>query len=141
LSFSRPPAPPQRHGIQLAFTPDTFDGGYFGDETYVDESDFDPSFSYELGGCACHGRLPSAWRARGDLPQHQPYDASPKTYYYFRAYTHIHMSAILDEASLHGASRANPYDTNVFEGVYDALAKELAAEANAAAEPSKANAK
>ena len=82
-------------------------------------------------GCyrCCRGRLPNPWCARCDLPQHHPYVAEPKTYYYFRAYTHIHTPAIQEEAKRHGGSRGNPYDTKLFAGVYEEVAKSIKASA------------
>lgn len=79
-------------------------------------------------GCNCRSRLPNSWRARCNLPQHQYYVAEPKTYYYFRAYTHIHTAAIQEEAIQHGAPRTNPYDTKLFAGVYEEMAKQLKAD-------------
>ena len=120
--------------IALPPQPGTFDGGDFSAGPIVDEPYFEPSYACKLGVCSCQGRLPCPWRARCNLPQHHPYEAGPKTYYYFRAYTHIHLPAIQEEAVLHGASRSNPYDTKLFAGVYDEMARQLKEEAEAAAE-------
>ena len=102
------------------------------DSTVVDgryhqsPADCDNGTTCGKDGCSrCSGRLPNTWRARCDLPQHQPYVAEPKTYYYFRAYTYIHTPALQEEATLHGAPRRNPYDTKLFAGVYKKLRQQL----------------
>ena len=70
---------------------------------------------HHLGGL--HG-IPCPWHTRCNMPQHMPYVAEPKTYYYFRPYNYITIPWLQEEAVLQGASKANPYDTRVFEQVY-----------------------
>ena len=136
--FSVLPASYARQDIPLPSRPGNPDGEDLSSDSIVDDLYHAPSCDcndctasvgdccdQKSGGCSCNGRLPNAWRARCNLPQHHPYVAEPKTYYYFRAYTHIHTSAIQEEALLHGASRTNPYDTNLFTDVYEEIAKQL----------------
>jgi hypothetical protein len=55
----------------------------------------------------------------GDLYPHYPYEAFPKTYYYFRPYNHRHVRDQQQAALLWGAPQGQPYARAVFQSVYE----------------------
>lgn len=54
----------------------------------------------------------------GDLHPHYPYDAWPKTYYYFRPYNYRHVRQQQEQAAQWGASAGLPYSNEIFQSVY-----------------------
>ena len=49
---------------------------------------------------------------------HMMYVATPKTYYYFRPYNHMHIRQHQIEAGAWGADWSNPYSNALFDDVY-----------------------
>lgn len=49
---------------------------------------------------------------------HLPYDAQPKTYYYFRPYNWMHIHQHQGDAAAWEASPGNPYSNKVFKDLY-----------------------
>lgn len=86
------------------------------------------------GGCGSgHGHggfyarhcLPSPWHAPGNMVPHIPYDAAPKTYYYFRPYQMFMIPDQQAQAAGWVENRALPYSNQVFDKVYAELEDEL----------------
>lgn len=72
-----------------------------------------------LGCGMCSDRV-SPWRSPGNMALHTPYEAEPKSYYYFRPYNAIHVARQQD-ASAEWADSRLPYSNAVFQSVYNHL--------------------
>ena len=59
------------------------------------------------------------------MSQHFPYEAYPKTYYYFRPYNMLHIPNQQAHAVSNGADPQMPYSNAVFADVYAELEAEL----------------
>jgi hypothetical protein len=72
------------------------------------------------GGKGCKGERCSASPLCpfGDLYPHFPYEAMPRTYYYFRPYNYTHVRQQQADAMQWGASPGQPYANQAFENVY-----------------------
>ncbi|MEX0819630.1 MAG: hypothetical protein WD070_08545 [Pirellulaceae bacterium] len=105
------------------------------------EQDSTPNFEVEGGigfdDCGCcygsnpHGNLgfhhrfyPSAYRSPGNMPQHFPYVAEPKNYYYFRPYNWFHIADQQREVTSYGGDTRHPYANDLFQEVYEAIEAE-----------------
>lgn len=101
-----------------------------------------PNFGVEgesgFDDCGCcygsspHGNLgfhhrfyPSACRSPGNMPQHFPYVAEPKNYYYFRPYNWFHIPEQQREVTSYGGDTRHPYANDLFREVYEAIEAEL----------------
>lgn len=70
-------------------------------------------------GCWGAGRYGHGWLCTtGDMPQHVPYQAEGRGYYYFRPYHVMHVFAQQEMATRWGADPRNPYDNRFFEKFY-----------------------
>lgn len=90
--------------------------------TFVEEGeDFccDPCCS--CSSCSLRHGLPCPRQSRCDMPQHLPYMAAPKFYYYFRPYNVLHIPEQQDDVNAFGGDRRHPYDNRVFQKVYQNL--------------------
>ncbi len=77
------------------------------------------------GGFYARHCLPSPWHAPGNMVPHIPYEALPKTYYYFRPYQMFMIPDQQAQAASWVENPALPYSNNVFEKVYAELEPEL----------------
>ena len=77
------------------------------------------------GGVYARHCLPSPWHAPGNMVPHIPYDAVPKTYYYFRPYQMFMIPDQQAQAASWVENRALPYSNQVFDKVYAELEDEL----------------
>lgn len=68
--------------------------------------------------CDACGCLATPWHPCGDMHPHYPYDAWPKTYYYFRPYSYRHVRLQQEQASLWNAPAGLPYSNAIFQSVY-----------------------
>lgn len=66
--------------------------------------------------------LPDPCHAPGNLYQHMPYLAEPKTYYYFRPYNYTMIPVQHAEGMGLGAPAGLPYSNEMFERVYEEYA-------------------
>jgi hypothetical protein len=64
------------------------------------------------------GFYPSPCYSPGNMPQHFPYIAAPKNYYYFRPYHWMHIADQQLEVERYGGDPRHPYKNDLFEGVY-----------------------
>jgi len=69
--------------------------------------------------------LPSPWHAPGNMLPHMPYEALPKTYYYFRPYNMIHIPNQQAQAASWVENPGLPYSNRIFDKVYADLEPEL----------------
>jgi hypothetical protein len=60
-------------------------------------------------------------RAPTNMVPHFPYDAQPKTYYYFRPYNWMHIHQHQGEAAVWNAPPGNPYSNKIFQDVYESI--------------------
>jgi hypothetical protein len=82
------------------------------------------------GGCSsCDGCRVNGRRPQGDMHLHYPYQALPRTYYYFRPYNHEHVRQQQGEAQLWGSSIGQPYSNKIFADVYKSFAEKQTAAA------------
>ena len=73
-------------------------------------------------GMAIGNRL---WlKPTGDLTQHQ-YPTPLRTYYYFRPYSHTHLSVQKDKAVSYGANPRAPYSNAIFRQVYETVSPQF----------------
>lgn len=56
-----------------------------------------------------------------NMVPHLPYDAQPKTYYYFRPYNWMHIHQHQGEAAIWNAPAGNPYSNKIFQDVYESI--------------------
>ncbi|PQO42144.1 hypothetical protein [Blastopirellula marina] len=77
------------------------------------------------GGFYARHCLPSPWHAPGNMVPHIPYDAVPKTYYYFRPYQMFMIPDQQAQAASWVKNRSLPYSNQVFDKVYAELEDEL----------------
>lgn len=82
-------------------------------------------YGHGHGGFYAHHCLPSPWHAPGNMVPHIPYEALPKTYYYFRPYQMFMIPDQQAQAAGWVENPALPYSNNVFEKVYAELESEL----------------
>ena len=73
------------------------------------------------GRCGPLGVRRELLRPCGNLHPHLPYEAHPKTYYYFRPYSFLHVQQQQEEAMQWGADPRAPYSNAIFREVYDEI--------------------
>ncbi|MBA2117878.1 hypothetical protein [Bremerella alba] len=78
-------------------------------------------FGHGHGGFYARHCLPSPWHAPGNMVAHIPYDAYPKTYYYFRPYNMLHIPDQQARAAAWVENPALPYSNRIFDKVYAEL--------------------
>lgn len=71
-----------------------------------------------------HHLFPCMWCAPGNMVPHTPYEAWPKTYYYFRPYNYMHVQQQQEQAIQWGADPGLPYSNAVFQQVYHTFEEE-----------------
>ncbi len=71
-------------------------------------------------GCPHMARLLHVFRSPGDMPQHIPYIAEPKNYYYFRPYNWFHIVEHQRDVRnyLPPGDVRHPYDTRFLQDIY-----------------------
>lgn len=110
---------------------------YAGNYGFSGEAPYAADASYPTGCAACgcahcghqgcplghalRGGLPNPHRSTCDMPQHYPYFAEPKFYYYFRPYNWFHIPVQQDDVRAFGGDPRHPYDNRIFKSVYEQL--------------------
>ena len=75
-----------------------------------------------------HSRFqPSPCYSPGNMPQHFPYVAQPKNYYYLRPYNWFHIPDHQNEVTLYGGDPRHPYANNLFKEIYEEIEAQPAA--------------
>lgn len=108
---------------------DPYSGNYgFAESPYAADSSYPTGCAacgYGHPGCslgyALHHGLPNPHRSTCDMPQHHPYFAEPKFYYYFRPYNWFHIPVQQDDVRAFGGDPRHPYDNRIFKSVYEQL--------------------